>query len=86
MFVHLLPVRLMLTTEQQNAVARHLNTRAQRPKCPVCGTTSMRVQPEILNIPTTEPDGAPVRRIVVTCTYCGFDMHFAPDVMDLDLD
>jgi len=75
----------MLTPEQQQAVAQHLNTRAQRPKCPVCGTTSMRVQRDVLSLPTTGADGSEIRRVIITCTYCGYDMHFDPDVMGLSL-
>lgn len=46
----------MLTSEQQQQVAKHLNTRAQRPKCPVCGATTMRVQPNLLEMDVAGPD------------------------------
>jgi C4-type Zn-finger protein len=46
----------MLTNEQQKQVAKHLNTRAQRPKCPVCGATTMRVQPDVLEMDTAGPN------------------------------
>ncbi|HHP7238245.1 hypothetical protein [Longibacter sp.] len=75
----------MLTPEQQQAVAQHLNTRAQQPTCPVCGTTSMRVQRDVLALPTAGADTSDIRRVIITCTYCGHDMHFDPDVMGLSL-
>ncbi|WP_143815277.1 hypothetical protein [Longibacter salinarum] len=74
----------MLTTEQQNLIAKHLNTRAQRPKCPVCGTTTLRVQPQVVELPTAESDST-IRRVVITCTYCGHDMYFSPEVMGLTI-
>jgi C4-type Zn-finger protein len=75
----------MLTTEQQTAIAQHLNTRAQRPKCPVCGTTSMRVQKDVIVLPTEDPEQDALKRVVITCSYCGFDMHFDPDPIGLDV-
>lgn len=74
----------MLSTEQQNAVAQHLNVRAKQPKCPVCGTTAMRVQQQVVLLPT--PDGDSLKRVLVTCKYCGYDMHFDPSTIGLSLD
>ena len=81
----------MLTTEQQNQIAQHLNTRAQRPRCPVCGTTSMRVKRQVILLSTVdEPAGEPAApslpRVIVTCKYCGYDMYFDPSVIGLSLD
>jgi RNase P subunit RPR2 len=76
----------MLSTEQQNAVAQHLNVRAKRPTCPVCGTTAMRVQKQVVLLPTTSGDGESVKRVLVTCRYCGYDMHFDPSIIGLSLD
>jgi len=80
----------MLTTEQQNQIAQHLNTRAQRPRCPVCGTTSMRVKRQVIHLPTAdEPEGESsdpsFPRVIVTCRYCGYDMYFDPAVIGLSL-
>lgn len=80
----------MLTTDQQNAIAKHLNTRAQRPRCPVCGTTSMRVQRQVILLPTADDADdateASIPRVIVTCRYCGYDMYFDPSVIGLTLD
>jgi len=75
----------MLSTEQQNAIAQHLNVRAKRPKCPVCGTTSMRVQRQVVLLPTVSDENDPVKRVLVTCKYCGYDMHFDPSVIGLSI-
>jgi hypothetical protein len=45
----------------------------------------MRVQRDVLSLPTTGADGSEIRRVIITCTYCGYDMHFDPDVMGLSL-
>lgn len=75
----------MLSTEQQNAIAKHLNVRAKRPKCPVCGTTSMRVQRQVVLLPTVGDENEPLKRVLVTCKYCGYDMQFDPSVVGLSI-
>lgn len=73
-----------LTPDQQKHVSRHLNTRGTAPTCPVCGASNLRVTPDLATVPLA--DGGRQRLVAVECQYCGHVLHFAPEVMDLDLD
>ena len=79
------PISMRLSLDQQQAVANHLNTRGQAPKCTVCGASNLQVRAEITRLPVEgETDAFPM--INVQCAYCGHLLHFSPSVMDLDLD
>ena len=73
-----------LSPEQQKHVSRHLNTRSTAPTCPVCGASNLRVAPDIAHVPRADGDTRPL--VAVECQYCGHVLHFAPEVMDLDLE
>jgi hypothetical protein len=45
----------------------------------------MRVQRDVLSLPTIGADESEIRRVIITCTYCGYDMHFDPDIMGLSV-
>lgn len=74
-----------LTPDQQRAVATHLRSNAQPPKCPICGAANMVVQKEVTLLPTDEANTT-VPRINVTCQYCGYVLQFSPSVLDLSLE
>jgi RNase P subunit RPR2 len=72
-----------LTPEQQQHVARHLNTRSRTPKCPVCAASNLRVLPDLIertSLASEEKHPA----VVVECGYCGHLMHFSPSVLELE--
>jgi C4-type Zn-finger protein len=75
-----------LSLDQQKAVAKHLNTRGQAPKCPVCGASNLSVQPTVTSLPVHDDPSATKPVVNVECNYCGYVLHFTPRVMDLDLD
>lgn len=74
-----------LTQDQQQAVANHLNTRGQAPKCPVCGASNLRVRPEISQLPIDGRNGTSQPAVNVECNYCGYILHFSTRVIDIDV-
>jgi hypothetical protein len=74
-----------LTQDQQQAVANHLNTRGQAPKCPVCGASNLRVRPELSQLPIDGRNGRSQTAINVECNYCGYILHFSTRVIDIDV-
>jgi len=75
-----------LTPEQQRAVANHLRSRAQPPKCPICDAANMKVKAEVTLHPTDDEDAPAEPRINVVCKYCGHVLHFSPSAMGLSVD
>ncbi|WP_022835045.1 hypothetical protein [Salisaeta longa] len=73
-----------LTLAQRKRVARHLNTRASAPRCPMCNASSFRVRPEVSVLgPSDAADDAPLRAANVVCGYCGFVVQLDCDVIGL---
>lgn len=75
-----------LTREQQQAVANHLRSRAQPPKCPICDAANMKVQAELTLHPTDDEDASAEPRINVVCKYCGHVLHFSPSAIGLSIE
>jgi len=75
-----------LSQDQQQAVANHLNTRGQAPKCPVCGASNLRVRPELSHLPADGPGKTQPPAVNVECNYCGYILHFSTRVIDINVD
>lgn len=75
-----------LSHDQQLAVSKYLKAKGNPPKCPVCEASNMRVQSDIVVLPTQGVDGDDRYAVAVECQYCGHLLHFSPDVMGLSLE
>ena len=75
-----------LTHDQQVAVSQYLKTTASPPQCPVCGASNLRVQPDLVRFPSGDATDKHRSMVEVECQYCGYLLHFSPNVMGLSLD
>ena len=75
-----------LTHDQQVAVSQYLKNTARPPQCPVCGASNLRVQPDLVQLPSRDASDGHRPTIEVECQYCGHLLHFSPSVMGLSLD
>jgi len=75
-----------LTREQQQAVANHLKSRAQPPKCQVCGAANMVVQEHLTHPNAADPESTADPLVNVVCNYCGHVLHFSTSVLGLAVD
>lgn len=75
-----------LSHDQQLAVSKYLKTKGNPPKCPVCEASNMRVQSDLLTLPTQSTDEDARYAVAVECQYCGHLLHFSPSVMGLTLE
>jgi len=75
-----------LSRDQQLAVSQYLKAKGNPPKCPVCGASNMRVQSDLLALPTRNADEDNRYAVVVECQYCGHLLSFSPSVMGLSLE
>jgi len=75
-----------LTPEQQQAVANHLKSRAQPPKCQVCGAANMVVQEHLTSPSAADEEDTPEPLVNVVCKYCGHVLHFSTSVLGLAVD
>ncbi|PSQ74121.1 MAG: hypothetical protein BRD39_02540 [Bacteroidetes bacterium QH_9_64_21] len=75
-----------LTLDQQRAVAKHLQSRAQPPQCPVCGASNMTVQEEIVLLPTAHEESSDQPMINVVCGYCGHVLHLSPSTIGVSIE
>lgn len=75
-----------LTLDQQRTVAKHLQSRAQPPQCPLCSASNMTVQEHVTLLPTNDDEEPSVPRINVVCEYCGHVLFFSPSALGLSIE